>query len=114
MTIEDYAFGRIRIDGREYTDDVIIYPDHVHSPWWRAKGHELATADLDDILAAPPKVLVIGTGYYGRMKVPEETLAALQGRGIEVHVLPTCEAVAAFNRLAGESAAVAAALHLTC
>ena len=114
MHIEDYAFGRIRIDGQTYTADVIIHPDRVHSPWWRAEGHVLAMADLKEMLTAPPRVLVIGTGYDGRMKVPKETLSALRGKGIEVHVLPTREAVAVYNPLAEESAEVAAALHLTC
>ncbi len=114
MTIEDYAFGRIRIDGREYTDDVIIFPDHVHSPWWRAKGHELAVNDIDEILASPPRHLIIGSGYLGRMRVPEATRQVLREKDVKVQVLPTQEAVVEYNRLAGESADVVAALHLTC
>lgn len=114
MTIDEYAFGEILIDGMPYTSDVIIWPDHVKSPWWRAEGHELAVDDLADVLAAPPKVLVIGTGYFGRMRVPQQTLDALQAQGIKVHVSRTTEAVAELNRLARESADIVAALHLTC
>ncbi|HFD81637.1 MAG TPA: hypothetical protein ENK05_14790 [Gammaproteobacteria bacterium] len=112
--IDSYSFGKIEIDGNPYTSDVIIWPDHVKSPWWRAKGHVLAVDDLTDVLARPPHDLVIGTGYFGRMKVPEETKAALQSRGIRLHVHRTTEAVEEFNRLARESADVVAAFHLTC
>ena len=46
---------------------------------------------------------------------PDETLAALRGRGIDVVAKPTRDAVAAFNELAAEpSKRVVAALHLTC
>ena len=74
----------------------------------------LASDDLAEVLAAPPRVLVIGTGYYGRMAVPQETLAALRARGIEAHVSQTGEAVDEFNRLARECADIVAAFHLTC
>ncbi|MGD2074695.1 MAG: MTH938/NDUFAF3 family protein [Gammaproteobacteria bacterium] len=114
MAIDAYAFGEIRIGGRPYTSDVIIWPDHVTCPWWRAQGHVLAADDLAPVLAAPPRVLVIGTGYYGRMTVPKETLDALQARGIEVHVGRTGEAVDELRRLAEKSADIVAALHLTC
>jgi hypothetical protein len=114
MAIDAYAFGEILIDGRPYTSDVIIWPDHVKCPWWRAQGHVLAADDLKVVLAAPPRILVIGTGYYGRMAVPKETLAALQAQGIEVHVGRTGEAVDEFRRLARTSADIVAAFHLTC
>ena len=114
MTIDAYTFGEIRIDGEPYRSDVIIWPDHVKCPWWRARGHVLATDDLEEVLAVPPKVLVIGTGYYGRMTVPEETLSTLREQGIELHVSGTREAVDEFNRLARGCANIVAAFHLTC
>ncbi len=114
MMIDTYTFGEIRIDGQRYSSDVIIWPDHVKSPWWRARGHVLAADDLAEVLAAPPRVLVIGTGYYGRMTVPRETLSTLQAQGIELHVSQTRKAVDEFNRLARECADIVAAFHLTC
>jgi hypothetical protein len=114
MNIDSYTFGKISVDGKPYTSDVIIYPDHVKSPWWRKAGHNLETADLAELLEAPPAVLVIGTGFYGRMQVPAETREALQACGIEIHIGTTTEAVTELNRLARECADVVAALHLTC
>lgn len=115
MSVDHYAFGRLTYDGREYAKDVLIHPDHrVHSPWWRKEGHRLDPQDLNDILADPPDVLVIGTGYHGNMAVPAETREALQEQGVEPVVAPTGEAVAELDRLQRESARVAAALHLTC
>jgi hypothetical protein len=54
--IEEYRFGRIVVDGEEQTRDVIVLPDRTVTNWWRAEGHELALADLDDVLEELPEV----------------------------------------------------------
>jgi hypothetical protein len=113
VRITHYSFGRITVDGRTYTSDVIIYPGRVDSSWWRKEGHRLQPADLQGVVEARPGVLVIGTGHSGVMEVPEETVEFLKSKGIEVRAAPTAEAVRIFNGLSGKKAAVAA-LHLTC
>ena len=114
MHVDDYRFGRIVIDGRAYTRDVLLLEASVQSPWWRREGHCLAIEDLDPVLAMKPQRLVIGTGAMGRMHVPPETLAALQAQGIECSVTRTAQAVELFNRWRMEEGRTAAALHLTC
>jgi len=111
--ITHYDFGKITVDDTPYTSDVVVYPDRVADRWWRREGHRLATADLDEVLAAAPQILIVGTGYFDRMKVPDETLQELTNRGIEIHVAPTREAIELFNTMR-TSATVVAALHLTC
>jgi hypothetical protein len=113
MTIEHYSFGRITIDGTTYTSDVIIYPGRVDSSWWRKEGHGLQMTDLTGVIAAKPEVLIIGTGAYGVMKVPKETITHLASKGIKVHVERTDKAAELFNKL-GKEKIVIAALHLTC
>ena len=70
--------------------------------------------DLETVLASAPQMLVIGTGYYGRMQVPEKTIESLKAVGIEVRIAKTSEAVTEFNRVQRESPRIVAALHLTC
>jgi hypothetical protein len=111
--IEAYDFGFIVIDGRRYTTDVIVRPEGVKDGWWRQEGHRLHPADLEDVFADPPEVLVVGTGYSGRMVVPPETETFVRERGVELVVAPTREAVQRYNELAPERKVVAA-LHLTC
>ncbi len=111
--ITGYSFGSITVDGKHYSSDVIIYPDGVDSSWWRSEGHLLQPADLDRVLAAKPDVLVVGTGAMGVMKVPESTVRFLKGRGIDVRVARTAEAVKIYNGIRENTNAVAA-LHLTC
>jgi hypothetical protein len=113
MRIDNYSFGRITVDGKEYTSDVIIYPDRVDPSWWRKEGHYLQKADLTDIVAAKPDLLIVGTGAHGVMAVPRETITFLESHGIEVLTEKTEKAVEVFNQQpAGRR--VIAALHLTC
>ena len=112
--IGSYSFGRVEIDGRAFTSDVIILPTGVRANWWRDEGHLLKPEDLTDVLKALPEVLVIGEGANGLMKVSGETHACLSDAGIEAICLPTAQAVEAYNERAALGEMVAAALHLTC
>jgi hypothetical protein len=114
MRISEYEFGKIAIDDKTYTSDVIIAPEKVIDSWWRKEGHNLNIEDLDDIVKASPEILVIGTGYYGRMKIPEETKKYLEDHGIKVRLSKTSDAVTEFNELQKKCARIVAALHLTC
>ena len=112
MRIDRYRFGRLVVDGEDHTQDVIVLPDRVVSNWWRADGHGLVLADLDDVVDDLPAHLVVGTGAYGRMRPDPDALEELRARGIEVEVLPTGEAVRRYGEL--DPGQTAAALHLTC
>lgn len=114
MHVDQYDFGRIEIAGSTYTSDVIISDRQVRDNWWRDQGHRLQIKDLDPVVELRPDILVVGTGFYGRMKVPEETRSYLETVGISVVSAPTREAVDEFNRLQQDCANVVAALHLTC
>lgn len=114
MQISEYKFGSITIGDKTYTSDVIIAADKVIDSWWRKQGHSLHIDDLDQILEARPDLLIIGTGCFGRMQVPDETKSYLQQQGIEIRQEKTDEAVRVFNHLQKEYARIVAALHLTC
>lgn len=114
MHITEYTFGKIAIDGKTYHSDVIITPNNVKADWWRKEGHNLALSDLSDVIAANPEVVVIGTGYYGRMQVPNTTRDYLHQKGIRLEIAETKEAVERFNQLQQACARIVAALHLTC
>ena len=119
VTIESYDFGVLRVDGKEYHSDIIIYPEsppgsyRVDESWWRKEGHRLDRTDLERVVKARPEVLVVGTGYYGCMKVPIETSEFLRDAGIEFCAEPTKQACEKYNQLK-DVRKVAAALHVTC
>ena len=110
--IDHYEFGRIVVDGREETRDLIILLDRVVRNWWRQEGHALVVDDLDEVWDELPSHLVVGTGADGRMWPDPGTVRQLQDRGVTVEALPTGQAVRRFAEL--DPANTAAALHLTC
>jgi hypothetical protein len=113
MKIDSYSFGKIVINKKAYTSDVIIYPGRVDASWWRKEGHLLQFADVAEALQAKPDVLLIGTGYAGVMRVPRETIDRIAAQGVEVKVERTTKAVALYNDLQGVKIVIAM-LHITC
>jgi hypothetical protein len=114
MVIGDYTFGRMNINGRVYTADLMILPDgQVLADWRRRRGHEVGAPDLGPILSSRPELLIIGTGAYGRMRTDSSLEAELGAAGIRLVAVPTGDAVARFNQLQ-TACSRAAAFHLTC
>lgn len=115
MHIDRFRFGSIRIDGVDYTKDVLIVGGVVHSPWWRsAGGHVFAPSDLANLIDAAPDVVCLGTGAVGMVRVEDATIRAFEAAGTEVVIDRTGPVIEVFNRLAAERRDVGAALHLTC
>jgi hypothetical protein len=111
--IDSYRFGRMVIDGKTYTKDLIIYPDIIKSPWWREAGHFLALNDIKDVLANNPETLIIGTGYWGLMKVEDEVKKQAKKKGIQLIIQNSKKAVQTFNNIHSQGR-VFAAFHITC
>ncbi len=114
--IDSYEFGLIVINGRKYNSDVIVFPEKVVDNWWRKEGHSLHMEDLKEVMEREPKpeVLVVGTGYYGLVKILPEVENSLKKLGIELVAQPTKEAYKTFNTLLGSGKHVVGAFHLTC
>ena len=111
--IESYTFGKIIINGKTYTSDLILYPDKVDDHWWRISGHLLQKEDLKEIIQYKPDVLIVGTGADGLMEVPRETKKFLESNGIKLIVEETSKASKIYNKLKDKQKVIAA-FHLTC
>jgi hypothetical protein len=112
--IESYNFGKIRINSKEYHSDIIIYKNNTDDKWWRRESHNLCIEDIKKILDNKPETLIIGTGYYGLMKVTEELIEHIKSSGIkQVIVKKTGDACNEYNKLYKKNNLIAA-FHLTC
>ncbi len=109
--IKSYEFGRIIIENKTYTSDIIILGKNVKPKWWRKEGHNLAKEDLNEVIEYKPKLLIIGTGDNGLMKIPPNLSSKLNFK-IVSH--PTKEAVEKYNQAIKRSTNIAGAFHLTC
>lgn len=113
MNIDKYSFGEISIDGKKYKSDLIIFEKQVKENWLRKEGHKLSQEDLTEIINHNPELIIIGTGYSGTMKVPQETIDFLKSRNINIIYKPTSEAIKIFNSSKNKKNIIAA-FHLTC
>jgi len=114
MKIDTYSFGKMIIDGKEYTSDLIIYGGKVYENWWRKTSHKLF---LDDIITFLPNVIEIvlmGTGKFGLMKVQKDLIDYCEKHAIELIVQKSEEAVETFNESVKDGKRILAAFHLTC
>ena len=112
--IENYSFGQIFINGKKYNSDLIIFKDRIYDSWWRKEGHNLCIDDIKEIIDEKPDTLIIGTGCYGLMKVPEELIEHIKSYDIkQVIVKKTGDASDEYNKLCKKKNIIAA-FHLTC
>lgn len=111
--IESYSFGQMVVDGRAFTADLIVFPGRIKDSWWRKSGHKLCLEDLKDVVNEDFEVLVVGTGFYGIMKVEEEVKNFARSKGIDLVAEKTKEAVDSFNELSAKKKTIGA-FHLTC
>ena len=111
--IESYEFGRVTVDGKEYTGDIIVFPGWVNAGWWRREGHDLNIEDIESLLREKPDIIVVGTGINGMLRVPDRTRDYIASRGINLVVERTAKACELYNELSRNSKTVAA-LHVTC
>ncbi len=114
IRIESVEFGRMCIGKTVYTTDLIIYPDHrVVDRWRRTSGHKLGLADIGDLVASAPEIIVVGTGINDRMRLTPGLIEALESLGIAIEAMPTPEAAERFNALKSHDR-IAGCFHLTC
>lgn len=103
----------MEVEGKEYTQDLIVFPDRVISPWWRIEGHRVAVKDLEAVWPEKMDYLIIGTGAYGMMQVDREVKKKAAELGINLIIEETAEAVMTYNRFQLSRQTVGA-FHLTC
>jgi hypothetical protein len=114
MHIDSYSFGSMKVDGKTYTSDLIIFPDHITSSWWRSEGHSLCMEDLEEVLEYKPEVLIIGRGASGCMDIPSSTKGKIEEKGIKIIDGNTGDVYNVFNEKIKGNKKVVGAFHLTC
>lgn len=119
--IEEYKFGFIAIDGKNYQHDVQVNWLGEVSDWPRAESHIIDAEDIIDALEQGPQTIVIGTGESGLAQVTTRAKKEIEARGIELIIDKTEQATKTFNIRKEESIEeegvqekVVGLFHLTC
>ncbi len=114
LRIDNCSFGSLVINGKTYTDDIVIHPDgEILNLWRRKRGHQLSMDDLRELIDSSPDVIVAGTGVSGGVKPDKNIESDLAKLGIEFIAAPNEKTIKVFNALV-PGKRVGAGFHLTC
>ena len=119
--IESFEWGVFRVsgqvhsaDGRGVGKDICIVGGRV-SAWKEREGHRLTPKMVRPALGPEVKILVIGNGVNGAIRVTDKTREMVKAAGVEELIIEkTPKACQVYNRLAREGKAVALLAHGTC
>ncbi len=112
--IEEYEFGRIVINGRVYTSDVVVHSGGVEEGWWRKEGHRVSLEDIEIIDRVNPEVVIFGKGAYGKVRVDQEVRTYFESKNVEVFEEDSYTAVRIFESFLKKGKKAVLAIHLTC
>ena len=116
--IVEIEWGRIRIEEEEEDfKDAKLFPGGCRRWDWNETATRHAPgvqrADVEELVAHGAGVVVVGTGYRGRLGIKRETIEFLEQRGIDLHVMQTEAAVERYNELRCDES-VGGLFHTTC
>ena len=117
MQVRLLRFGSIKVEGRQYENDIVIEGGRVRKrkkkpskPYRDEFGHTPLSADEE--LPWSGGRLIIGTAPTGSLPIMSQVLEEAHRRGVDLTALPTedaCRLIASLDR-----DEVNAVLHVTC
>ncbi len=116
--IDGTEFGSITISGERYEHDVLIRLNgnvkKRRKALSKAKygtSHKISLDEAEHIFEKGAKRLIIGSGQSGNVELSGEASDYFRKKGCAVDLLPTPQAIAAWNAGRGE---VIGLFHVTC
>jgi hypothetical protein len=118
VKVESLSFGSIVVGGKKYRRDVILLPDGTvkqrKGGFWMFGSHSFKRNEIEELTKAGAEEIVIGTGTNAKAKLSNEAKSYVGQARLQLHALPSYEAVPEFNNLVGLGKKVAAIIHITC
>jgi hypothetical protein len=118
--IDSTAFGSITIDGAVFEHDVVIgaggavkeRKQELSSAVY-GSSHTISLQEAEHVLEQGENAdcLIVGNGQYGQLEVSPEAVAYAERRKCRVLMLPTPEAIDAWNDAEGTAIGL---FHVTC
>ena len=116
--IDGTVFGAITIEGKKYERDVIIRlggrvkkRKKKLSKAVYGTSHFISLDEAKQVRQKGAERLIIGAGQFGLVELSDEASAYFERKGCKVDLMPTKEAVQAWNEAQG---AVIGLFHVTC
>lgn len=117
-TIDRTEFGSITIGGEQYDRDLIIRlggkiekRKKKLSKAVYGTSHTISLDEARHVYQEGADLLIVGTGQYGMVALSDEASGYFEEEGCEVELLPTKEAILAWNEARGATIGL---FHVTC
>jgi hypothetical protein len=117
--IKKHEWGKLWLeDHKQPLKDAKLYPGGAREWDWNETGtrHKpgIQKADADDVLKNGAQWVVLSTGVYEQLNVPETTINYLKDQNVQVEVAQTEQAIEVYNRLVRQGYAAGGLFHSTC
>ena len=116
--IDDTRFGSISIGGTVYRHDVIVRLSGKVKKRKKklskavfGSSHTVSLEEAEQVYDEGAERLIVGTGQHGLLGLSDEAARYLRGRGCHVDLMPSPEAIRAWNEAED---AVIGLFHVTC
>lgn len=89
--IESTSFGKVKVNGKVYTHDIVILPEGIVkrekqiSKSKHGTSHKFTKEEMENylnLIDRPIEDVIVGTGQYGKLNLLDETKELLRGKGI--------------------------------
>jgi len=112
-------WGKITSNNNEYHDVLISNGVIEERDYNRLKeefgtSHKIGDWEIDKLIQYNPDVIIIGTGYFGAVEVPNELKDRIQKNKFELKFLKSPAAIKEYNSLLSKGKKVNALIHSTC
>lgn len=114
MKIEDYKFGSITIDGKNYRQDIMVNKGKIELRDKKGTENYSGHAPLliTENIPWDCEILIVGTGASSVMEVDMKVIKESRKRDIKLVMLSTPAAIEAYNL--ADQAKTNSVFHLTC
>ncbi|MFW2368613.1 MAG: Mth938-like domain-containing protein [Desulforhopalus sp.] len=116
--ILSFGWGRMDIEHLGPGKDFKLWPGGGR-PWdWseHGTGHSrgVQTGDVRELVDHGCEIVILTTGRFKRLKVPESIVELLREKGVAVTVADTKKGIEIYNRHVSQGDAVGGLFHSTC
>jgi len=116
--IDATEFGSITIDGKTYEHDVVLRAGGAVEKRKKklskavyGTSHKISLAEAKHVYEKGVAHVLIGTGQQGLVELSDEAAGLFTRKGCRVELLPTPQAIHAWNAAEGPATAL---IHITC
>lgn len=116
--IDCVEFGTVTVDGEELPCDILIRANGKIAKRKKKRArdkygtsHVIGPEELEQLCRGEPQTVIVGQGFQSMVRLTDDAQEYLRSLGVEWRLLPTPEAVEAYNQAKGPKALL---LHVTC